>query len=250
MTSAAAQSPSPVAVVTGASSGIGEATARYLAAAGFEVVLGARRLDRLEAIAKEIGGRAVYLDVTDENSVAALADSLDRCDVLINNAGGAFGMEPAAEPDLDKWRAMYESNVIGVASVTSALLPLLEASGDGRVVVVASIASFESYPGGAGYTAAKHAVATYTRTLRIELLGRPVRIIQIDPGMTETEFSLVRFDGDEARAAKVYEGTTPLTADDVADVIAFSVTRPAHVNLDRIVLRPRDQASATQVHRA
>lgn len=239
----------PIAVVTGASSGIGEATARRLAAEGFHVVLGARRRDRLETIAAEIGGRAVSLDVTDADTVEALVASLDRCDVLVNNAGGALGLEPAAEPELDKWLAMYESNVLGVARTTSALLPLLEASGDGRVVVVGSIASFESYPGGAGYTAAKHAVATYTRTLRLELLGRPVRVVQVDPGMVETEFSLVRFDGDAERASSVYAGMTPLSADDVADVISFAVTRPAHVNLDRIVVRPRDQASATAVHR-
>lgn len=250
MSAAFTPSDRPVAVVTGASSGIGEATARRLAAEGFEVVLGARRRDRLTAIAEEIGGRAVTVDVTDDAAVAELAASLDRCDILVNNAGGALGLEPAAEPDLDKWRAMYESNVLGVARVTSALLPLLESSGDGRVVVVGSIASFESYPGGAGYTAAKHAVATFTRTLRLELLGRPIRVIQIDPGMVETEFSLVRFEGDRERAEAVYAGMTPLTPDDVADVISFAVTRPAHVNLDRIVLRPRDQASATAVHRA
>lgn len=247
--SSSADTSRHVAVVTGASSGIGEATARRLAAEGFEVVLGARRLDRLRTIADEIGGRAITLDVTDEASVAAFAEQVPVCHVVVNNAGGALGMEPAESADLSKWQQMFDSNVLGVARVTGALMDRLVASGDGRIVVVGSIASFESYPGGAGYTAAKHAVASLTRTLRLELLGRPVRVIQVDPGMVETEFSLVRFEGDSDRAAAVYRGLTPLSADDVADVISFAVTRPAHVNLDRIVVRPRDQASATQVHR-
>lgn len=248
MSTSSAQSR-PVAVVTGASSGIGEATARRLASEGFEVVLGARRLAKLEAIAEEIDGRALTLDVTDDASVAAFAEQVPKVAVLVNNAGGALGMEPAIDADLDKWRWMYEANVLGVARVTNALIGKLIDSGDGRVVVVGSIASFESYPGGAGYTAAKHAIGSVTRTLRLELLGKPVRVIQVDPGMVETEFSLVRFDGDTARADAVYRGMTPLGADDVADVISFAVTRPAHVNLDRIVVRPRDQASARDVHR-
>jgi len=239
----------PVAVVTGASSGIGEATARRLARDGFEVVLGARRVDRLTAIAGEIRGRALALDVTDPASVAAFAAAIDRCEVLVNNAGGALGLEPVEGADLDRWRTMYETNVLGVARVTQALLAPLAASGDGRIVVVGSIAGFEVYPGGAGYTGAKHAVDALTRTLRLELLGRPVRVIEVDPGAVETEFSLVRFDGDRERADAVYAGMTPLVADDVADVIAFAVTRPAHVNLDRIVVRPRDQATARDVHR-
>lgn len=239
----------PVAVVTGASSGIGAATARALAAEGFEVVLGARRVDRIEAIAAEIGGRAHVLDVTDAASVAAFVATVPECAVLVNNAGGASGLEPARSADLDRWQAMYDSNVLGVARVTQGLLEALISSGDGRIVVVGSIASFESYPGGAGYTAAKHAVGSVTRTLRLELLGEPVRVIQIDPGMVETEFSAVRFDGDQARADAVYQGMTPLSAEDVAEVISFAVTRPAHVNLDQIVLRPRDQASARDVHR-
>lgn len=248
MSTSSAQSR-PVAVVTGASSGIGEATARRLASEGFEVVLGARRLAKLEAIAEEIDGRALTLDVTDDASVAAFAEQVPKVAVLVNNAGGALGMEPAIDADLDKWRWMYEANVLGVARVTNALIGKLIDSGDGRVVVVGSIASFESYPGGAGYTAAKHAIGSVTRTLRLELLGKPVRVIQVDPGMVETEFSLVRFNGDTARADAVYRGMTPLGADDVADVISFAVTRPAHVNLDRIVVRPRDQASARDVHR-
>ncbi|WP_320669594.1 SDR family NAD(P)-dependent oxidoreductase [Patulibacter defluvii] len=239
----------PVAVVTGASSGIGAAVARRLAREGFDLVLGARRAERLAAVAEETGGRAVALDVTDPDSVAAFCATVERCDVLVNNAGGALGLEPVAEADLERWRWMFEANVLGVARMTKALLDRLVASGDGRVVVVGSIAAFEVYPGGAGYTAAKHAVGALTRTLRLELLGQPVRVVEVDPGMVETEFSTVRFDGDQARADAVYAGMTPLSADDVADVIAFAVTRPAHVVLDQVVLRPRDQASARDVHR-
>jgi NADP-dependent 3-hydroxy acid dehydrogenase YdfG len=240
----------PVAVVTGASGGIGAATARRLAAEGFEVVLGARRVDRLEAIAREIGGRALPLDVTDDASVAAFAAQVPEVSVLVNNAGGALGTDQVVDADLDGWRWMYEANVLGVVRVTNALIDRLEASGDGRVVVIGSIAGFEIYPGGGGYIAAKHAVSAVTKTLRLELLGRPVRVTEIQPGMVETDFSRVRFGGDEEAAAKVYAGMTPLVADDIADVVAFVATRPWHVNIDEVVVRPRDQASARDVHRA
>jgi NADP-dependent 3-hydroxy acid dehydrogenase YdfG len=238
-----------VAVVTGASSGIGEATARQLATEGFSVVVGARRLDRLEALASDIRGVAVSLDVTDAASVAAFVDQVPRCDVLVNNAGGALGLAPVEEADEDQWRWMYEANVLGVVRMTKALLPALVASGDGHVVVVGSVAGLWTYPGGAGYTAAKHAVAAVRETLRVELLGRPVRVTEVDPGMVETEFSLVRFGGDKARADAVYEGVMPLTAEDVADCIVWAVTRPSHVNVDRIVVMPRDQAGPRDVHR-
>jgi NADP-dependent 3-hydroxy acid dehydrogenase YdfG len=240
----------PIAVVTGASSGIGAATARALAKAGFHVVLGARRVDRCAEIAAEIDGTAVRLDVTDAESVTAFAAAVPECKVLVNNAGGAKGLEPVAEADEDSWRWMFETNVIGTLRVTKALLPALVASGDGHVVTVTSIAALEPYDNGAGYTGAKHAQAMLHRTLRGELLGKPVRITEVAPGMVETEFSLVRFSGDEGRADNVYRGLTPLTAADVADVIAFAATRPSHVNLDLIVLKPRDQASATRAHRA
>ncbi|WP_022929950.1 SDR family NAD(P)-dependent oxidoreductase [Patulibacter americanus] len=240
----------PVAVVTGASGGIGAATARRLAAEGFEVVLGARRVDRLEAIAREIDGRALPLDVTDDASVAAFAAQVPEVAVLVNNAGGALGTDQVVDADLDGWRWMFEANVLGVVRVTNALIDRLEASGDGRVVVIGSIAGFEIYPGGGGYIAAKHAVSAVTKTLRLELLGRPVRVTEIQPGMVETDFSRVRFGGDEAAAAKVYAGMTPLVADDIADVVAFVATRPWHVNIDEVVVRPRDQASARDVHRA
>lgn len=237
------------AVVTGASSGIGAATARALAAEGYRTVLGARRLDRLEALAVEIGGEAIELDVADPESVTAFAEQVESCDVLVNNAGGAHGLEPAAEADEEKWRQMYESNVLGTMRMTRALLPKLIASGDGHVVGVTSIAGFETYRGGAGYTAAKHAQRAMMRTLRLELLGEPVRFTEIAPGMVETEFSVVRFGGDEEKAARVYEGMRPLTAEDVAECIRWAVAQPPHVNVDEIIVRPRDQATATEVHR-
>ncbi len=237
------------AVITGASSGIGAATARALAADGWHTVLGARRLRRLEELAGEIGGEAVSLDVTDPGSVAELAAGLERCDLLVNNAGGALGLEPVGEADEEKWRRMYETNVTGTMRLSRALLPALVASGDGHIVGVTSIAAFEPYRGGAGYNAAKHAQRAMLRVLRLELLGQPVRITEIAPGMVETEFSLVRFDGDEAAADRVYEGMRPLAAEDVAECIRWATAQPPHVNVDEIVVRPRDQAAATEVHR-
>ena len=237
------------AVVTGASSGIGEATARRLARAGFDVVVAARRKDRLEALASEIGARALVVDVTSTSSVEDFAGQLTACDVLVNNAGGARGLAPVAEADEEHWRWMYDANVLGVMRVTRALLPLIIAGGNGHIVTVGSIAGREVYDGGAGYTAAKHGVRAVTETLRLELLGKPVRVTEVDPGMVETEFSLVRFAGDAERAAKTYEGLTPLTADDVADCIEFAVTRPSHVDIDVMVVKPRDQATATRAFR-
>jgi NADP-dependent 3-hydroxy acid dehydrogenase YdfG len=238
-----------VAVVTGASSGIGEATARRLAAEGFDVVLGARRLDRLEAIAADIGGRALALDVTSTESVDAFCAQVDGCRLLVNNAGGALGRDAVADADEEEWRWMYDANVLGVMRMTRALLPSLEASGDGHVVMIGSIAGHEPYVGGAGYNAVKFALRAVTKVLRLELVGKPVRVTTIDPGMVDTEFSLVRFHGDQDKAEAVYAGMTPLTADDIADCVAFAVTRPSHVNIDSMVVMPRDQASAAVVHR-
>ncbi|MGH3958325.1 SDR family NAD(P)-dependent oxidoreductase [Mycobacterium sp.] len=235
-----------VAVVTGASAGIGEATAKTLAAQGFHVVVVARRADRIAALADEIGGTSVVADVTDGAAVDALASGLDRVDVLVNNAGGAKGLEPVAEADLEHWRWMWETNVLGTLRVTRALLPKLVASGDGLIVTVTSVAAMEIYDGGAGYTSAKHAQGALHRTLRGELLGKPVRLTEIAPGAVNTEFSLVRFGGDQQRADAVYAGMTPLVAADIAEVIGFVVSRPSHVNLDQIVMRPRDQATATR----
>ncbi|NIH85904.1 SDR family oxidoreductase [Amycolatopsis granulosa] len=237
------------AVITGASAGIGEATARALAEAGFHVVLGARRLDRLEKLAADLSGTAHVLDVTDPDSVAAFVQRVPDCHVLVNNAGGARGLEHVADADEDHWRWMWEVNVLGTLRMTKALLPKLIASGDGHVVTVTSIAGHEVYAGGSGYTSAKHAQSALHRTLRLEHLGDPIRITEIAPGLVETDFSANRFDGDTDRAKKVYAGLTPLTARDVAEVIAFAVTRPPHVNLDTIVLKPRAQLDGTRAHR-
>ena len=242
---------SKVAVVTGASSGIGAATAKALAEAGYEVVLGARRLDRIEALAAQIGGgaRAISLDVTDSASVDAFVAQVPECAVLVNCAGGALGKDTIEESSIDDWQSMYDSNVLGTVRMVKGLLPAIVASGDGQIVNVGSIAGHEPYPGGGGYNAAKFAVAALTKVLRYELLGQPVRICEFDPGLTETEFSVVRFGGDQAKADAVYEGLTPLTAEDVAEGIAWVVSRPPHVNVDQLVMMARDQASATAVHR-
>lgn len=247
------------AVVTGASSGIGAATARRLAGAGFHVVLTARRTDRLDALAKELSaaGHSVSthaLDVTDRAAVDAFAADLAELPpvhVLVNNAGGAIGTDPVATADPADWRAMFEVNVLGVLNVTQALLPALSGSGDGTIVVLSSTAGLATYEGGGGYVAAKHGAHVIAETLRLELNGHPVRIIEIAPGMVKTEeFALTRFRGDSGRADAVYAGVAePLTADDVADTVCWAVTRPAHVNVDLLVLRPRAQASNYKVHR-
>jgi len=240
------------AVVTGASSGIGAATARRLATDGFEVVCVARRRERIEALAAEIGGRAIVCDVTDADSVAAMAAAIDGpVDVLVNNAGGAFGASPVAEADSDEWRRMFDVNVIGLMQVTRALLPALLRSGSGIIVNVGSTAGRVAYEGGGGYTAAKHGTKVVTETLRLELYDQPVRVCEVAPGMVRTdEFALVRFGGDQARADAVYAGVPdPLTADDVADAITWVATRPAHVNIDELVMRPRAQAAQHKVHR-
>ena len=241
--------PDQIAVVTGASTGIGAASALRLAEEGFDVVLGARRLEPLEAVADKCGGRAMVLDVTDAASIAAFASSIDSCDVLVNNAGLASGLQPVSEIEDERVEVMWETNVLGLLRVTRALLPKLLASPAGHIVNLGSIAGFEVYRGGAGYTASKHAVRAISRTLRLELLGTPVRVTEVMPGMVETEFSLVRFDGDRDQADEVYRGVTPLTADDIADCIAWAVTRPAHVNVDEIVVRPVRQATATEIAR-
>ena len=243
------ESRKKVAVVTGASSGIGAASAKSLAAAGWHVVLGARRMERLEELAASIGGRAVYQDVTDPASIEAFTAGIDSVDLLVNNAGGALGATSVAEASDKQWLAMYDLNVMSTLRVTRALLPKLIASGDGQIITIGSIASREPYKGGAGYNAAKHGVAALMRVLRLELLGQPVRVSQIDPGMVETEFSLVRFAGDAERAAKVYQGMTPLTAQDIAETVAWIASRPAHVNIDQVLIMPRDQAAAAIVHR-
>ncbi|MGY0234940.1 SDR family oxidoreductase [Longispora urticae] len=240
----------PTAVVTGASSGIGAATARRLAAEGFHVVLAARRADRIKALADELGGTAVPCDVTSDAEVEALAAAVGEVEVLVNNAGGAFGADTVEAGKIKDWSWMYEVNVLGSLRVTQALLPALEASGRGSIVMISSTAALAAYEGGGGYVAAKHAQTALTETLRLELCGRPVRVIEIDPGMVRTEeFALNRL-GDQEKAAKVYAGVAePLVADDVADAVAWTVTRPHYVNIDRIVLRPLAQAANHKVHR-
>ena len=245
----------PIALITGGSSGIGAATARRLAAEGFHVIIAARRTDRLEALAKEIGATAVTADVTDPADVATLVSTVDflggELTLLVNNAGGARGSEDIAAAKIADWQWMYEVNVLGTVRVTQALLPALERSGAGTVVVLSSTAGLIVYEGGGGYAAAKHAQTAVAETLRLELNGRPIRVVEVDPGMVRTEeFALNRFDGDAAKAAKVYEGVPePLTAEDIADCIAWCATRPHHVNIDRLVVRPLAQAAQHKVHR-
>jgi NADP-dependent 3-hydroxy acid dehydrogenase YdfG len=240
------------AVVTGASSGIGAATARRLAAEGFSVVAAARRRDRLSELASSAAGiRPVVLDVTSQESVDALAASLEDVAVLVNNAGGALGVERVEDADPADWQAMFETNVLGVLRMTKALLPALSRGSGGHVVVTGSIAGHLVYEGGAGYTAAKHVATAVVETLRLELNGRPVRVAEVAPGMVKTEeFSLVRYRGDFEAAERVYAGVDePLTAEDVADCIAFAVTRPAHVNIDLLVVKPLAQAAPHKVAR-
>ncbi|WP_232676612.1 SDR family NAD(P)-dependent oxidoreductase [Nocardioides sp. R-C-SC26] len=242
-----------IAVVTGASSGIGEATARHLAGAGFHVICAARRRERIEALAAEIGGTAIACDVTSPDDVAALAEAAGpRLHALVNNAGGAIGLEPIADAGPAQWREMYDVNVVGLLQVTQAGVPALIASEDGVICNVGSIAGRTPYEGGAGYVAAKHGTRAVTETLRLELWDQPVRICEIAPGMVATEeFSLVRFGGDAERAAAVYAGVAePLVADDIADAITWVVTRPRHVNIDTMVIKPRAQAAPHKVHRA
>ncbi|WP_136520460.1 SDR family oxidoreductase [Cellulomonas telluris] len=242
------------ALVTGASSGIGAATVRRLRAEGWDVVATARRADRLDALAAETGASAVVADVTSAVDVDALVAHVrdsGGLDAVVNNAGGAFGLDPVEHADVEQWRAMYELNVLGTLRVTQGVLPLLRERGGGDVVVVTSTAAHGAYPGGAGYTAAKHGERMLSETLRWEIVGEPVRVIEIAPGAVATEeFSLVRFDGDAERAAQVYAGYEPLVAEDVADAIVWTLTRPAHVNVDLLVVRPRAQANNTTIARS
>jgi NADP-dependent 3-hydroxy acid dehydrogenase YdfG len=241
------------AVVTGASSGIGAATARRLAKAGYQVVLVARRADRLASLAKELGDQAQALpaDITDAEAVRRLPTEIGSCDVLVNNAGGAWGMDPVATADPLEWQRMFDVNVLGTLHVTQALLPLLEAGAGGTIVNITSTAAYVNYEGGAGYSAAKHAEHALSETLRLELCGRPVRVIEVQPGMVRTdEFSVNRFHGDAERAAAIYAGVDrPLTAEDVAECIALAVGLPLHVNIDQLVVRPLAQAAQHKVHR-
>jgi hypothetical protein len=242
----------PIALITGASSGIGAATAIALGRKGYRIVVGARRVERLRRVAGE-EGLALRLDVTDKASVEEfvreVARRFGRVDVLVNNAGGAQGLNPIADAVDEEWEWMWKTNVTGLMWMTRACLPLLRKAKHGHIVNVGSIAGFETYKGGAGYTAAKHAVRAITKTLRLELNGEPIRITEIAPGLVETEFSVVRFHGDRKAAKAVYQGLKPLTAEDIADCVVFAVTRPPHVDIDEIVVRPVAQANVTTVAR-
>ncbi|CAI9401285.1 MULTISPECIES: SDR family NAD(P)-dependent oxidoreductase [Aestuariimicrobium] len=254
MSSHDARPTTRTAVVTGASSGIGAATARWLAAHGWRVLCVARRTDRIEALAAEIGGHAVSCDVSDAEQVAALKAVVDewggRVDLLVNNAGGALGQEPLAETDLELWRRMYDSNVLGAARVTQALLPAVRVA-EGTVVFVTSTAAEAAYEGGGGYCGVKAAERSMVGALRLELVAEPIRVCEVAPGMVHTEeFSLTRFGGDQQKADQVYAGVAePLLAEDIAEVIGWVAERPAHVNIDRLVVRPRAQAANHKVHR-
>jgi NADP-dependent 3-hydroxy acid dehydrogenase YdfG len=242
-----------IAVVTGASSGIGAASALRLARAGFHVVAGARRTDRLQPLAEEVGATTLALDVTDPASVeafaAAVGDRHGHADLLVNNAGTGVGLDPVADARDEDWQATVDINVVGLLRVTRSFLPLLRAAPHAHIVNLGSIAGFEVYPGGAGYAASKHAVRAITQVPRLELNGEPIRITELAPGMVETEFSVVRFRGDQARADQVYAGVQPLTADDIADCIVWAVTRPPHVDIDFMVVRPVAQAASYKVAR-
>jgi NADP-dependent 3-hydroxy acid dehydrogenase YdfG len=239
----------PVAVITGASSGIGAATAVALHQVGFSLALGARRLDRVRAVGEPLGAVCLPLDVTDAQSVEAFCAQIPEAQVLVNNAGGALGLDRIADARDEDWERMYDTNVLGLMRMTRALLPKLEASGAGHVINIGSVAGREPYIGGAGYNAVKFAVRSITQVMRLEWVGRPIRVTEIAPGMVETEFSVVRFAGDAERAAKVYEGMQPLVAEDIADCVQWVVTRPPHVNIDEIVVKPLAQASVTSVAR-
>ena len=242
----------PVAVITGASSGIGAATAVALGRLGYQIVVGARRLEQLKRVAGE-EGIAIPLDVTELKSIDAFARDVSkrfgRIDVLVNNAGGALGLEPIDKAVDEDWSGMWNTNVFGLMRMTRACLPLLRKAKHGHIVNIGSIAGFETYKGGAGYTAVKHAVRAISRTLRLELNGEPIRVTEVNPGLVETEFSVVRFHGDRKAAKAVYDGLKPLSAADVADCVVFAVTRPPHVDIDEIVVRPVAQATATVVSR-
>jgi NADP-dependent 3-hydroxy acid dehydrogenase YdfG len=220
-----------------------------LAAEGFEVIAGARRVERLEELAERTGCAPRSLDVTDPESVTSFADGIEMLNVLVNNAGLASGLSPVSEIEDERAEVMWNTNVMGVLRVTRALLPQLEASQRGHIVNIGSTAGRDVYAGGGGYTATKHALRAITQTMRIELSGKPIRITELAPGLAETEFSVVRFDGDAERARKLYEGVQPLVAEDIADCVAWVVTRPPHVNVDELVVRPLAQALSGVIHR-
>ena len=238
------------ALVTGASSGIGRATARALAGAGASVHLVARREERLRELAQELGAGATCaaVDVRDAQAVAAIFDG-QSFDLVVANAGLGRGVAPMHEGDTDDWAEMIDTNVKGVLHTARAALPALRAAGSGDLVLLGSVAGRQVYPGGNVYNASKHAVRAIYEALRLDEFGSGIRFTTVDPGLVETEFSLVRL-GDQDAADSVYDGMTPLTPEDVADAIRYAVTRPPHVNIGEIVLWPTEQASTRDVHRS
>jgi 3-hydroxy acid dehydrogenase / malonic semialdehyde reductase len=244
-----------IVLITGASSGIGEACARAFAGAGARLILAARRVDRLQALAAQLGvpTHLIVLDVRDQPAVARAIESLPAewraIDVLVNNAGLSRGLARLQEYDLTDIDEMVDTNVKGLLYVTRAVLPGMVARNRGHVINIGSIAGHWTYPNGAVYCASKAAVKSISEGMKMDLLGTTVRVTSVDPGLVETEFSQVRFHGDKERARKVYEGIKPLNGDDVADVVLWCATRPAHVNINDVVMMPVAQASATQVHR-
>lgn len=239
-----------IALVTGATTGIGEATVRALRAEGFDVIATGRRADRLEKLAADTGCRFIAGDLTNDDDVAAIADFAGNIDVLVNNAGGAVGLDSVAAGKVEDWQKMYDINVLGTLRITQKFLPAMRERG-GDVVFISSTAGHESYLGGGGYTAAKHAEREIPKTLRLELVGEPVRIIDIAPGLVKTEeFSLNRFGGDAERAENVYTGVAePLVAEDIAEAVRWAVTLPGHVNIDSMIVRPVAQANSWTVAR-
>lgn len=248
-----------IVLITGASSGIGAACAKRFAQDGAKLILVARRLERLEALATELTqefGTQLHLlrlDVCDraqvEAQLTALPEPWASIDILVNNAGLSRGLDKLYEGHLQDWEEMIDTNIKGLLYMTRFLVPGMVDRGRGHVINIGSIAGHQTYPNGNVYCATKAAVRVLSEGLKLDLLGTPVRVSSVDPGMVETEFSDVRFHGDQARAQKVYQGLTPLTPKDVADVVCFCATRPAHVNINEVVLMPTDQASATMVHR-
>ncbi|MBV8600922.1 MAG: SDR family oxidoreductase [Candidatus Eremiobacteraeota bacterium] len=240
-----------VIVVTGASSGMGAATARLLNEHGFTVVAGARRTDRLASLGEGIDGRR--LDVTDPKSVDDFAgyvgERYGKVDGLVNSAGLALENKYLGETTDAQWETVFDVNVIGLARITRALLPLLKKAPFADIINVGSVAAFDVYPGGGPYVASKHAVRAITNELRLELNGQPIRVVELGPGMTRTEFADVRFGGDQERVERTYAGTIPLQPEDLAECILFILTRPQHVNIDYMVVRPLDQATSYMLHR-
>lgn len=246
-------------LITGASSGIGAACAKQFAALGAQLILCARRINRLEALATEINSytstkiHLIQLDVTNNDKVkeaiTSLPHTFQAIDILVNNAGLALGRESIAESKVDDWEQMIDTNVKGLLYVTRHIVPGMVQRKSGHIINIGSIAGKQVYSGGGVYCATKHAMRALTDTLRIELLGTGVRVSSVDPGMVETEFSLVRFAGDDRQAKQVYSGLTPLTAEDVADAVVYCASCPVHVTVGEMLLLPTDQASVAHIHR-